>query len=62
VQVLAPGFQTYGEDFNINQAEMTITIKLKRPSGQYSVYDDKNNTAAPKPDAKSPASPDQKPQ
>jgi len=46
VQVLAPGFQTYGEDFDIEKATMEITIKLKRPGGQYSVYDDH----APKPD------------
>ena len=38
VQVLAPGFRTFGEDYHVNQAEMTITIKLKRPVGQYSTY------------------------
>jgi len=42
VQVLAQGFQTYGQDYEVNQPTMEITIKLKRPSGQYSVYDDKN--------------------
>ena len=31
VQVLAPGFQTYGEDFQINKPEMDIAIRLKRP-------------------------------
>ena len=40
VQVLAPGFQTFGEDYDINQAKMDLTIRLKRPQGQYSVYDD----------------------
>lgn len=39
VQVLASGFQTYGEDFNVNRSEMTFTIKLKRPQGQYSIYE-----------------------
>jgi hypothetical protein len=39
VQVLAQGFQTFGEDYNINKPEMEITIKLKRPAGQYSVYE-----------------------
>ena len=38
VQVLAPGFQTFGEDYDINQAKMDFTIKLKRPQGQYSIY------------------------
>ena len=40
VQVLAQGFQTFGEDYVVNQPEMEITIKLKRPQGQYSIYDD----------------------
>ena len=39
VQVLAAGFQTYGEDYDVNKPEMEITIKLKRPQGQYSIYD-----------------------
>jgi Carboxypeptidase regulatory-like domain len=38
VQVLAPGFQTYGEDYEIVQPTMDITIKLKRPAAQYSIY------------------------
>src|ERR1700692_1000141 len=40
VQVLAPHFQTFGEDYEINKAEMEITVKLKRPGGQYSIYED----------------------
>jgi hypothetical protein len=35
VQVLAPGFQTYGEDYEIKKPETEITVKLKRPKGQY---------------------------
>lgn len=41
VQVLARGFQTFGEDYEIKEPEQEITIKLKRPRGQYSIYDDK---------------------
>lgn len=41
IQVLAPGFQTYGEDFDISQPTMQITVRMKRPSGQYSIYGDK---------------------
>jgi len=48
VQVLAHGFQTYGEDFDISKPKVDITIKLKRPQGQFSVYDDKNPNAPPK--------------
>jgi len=43
VQVLAPGFQTFGEDYDINQPTMEITIKLKRPEGQYSIYGNQQN-------------------
>ncbi len=38
VQVIAPGFRTYGEDFDINQPEQEITIKLQKPTDQYSIY------------------------
>ena len=41
VQVLAQGFQTYGEDYDVSQPTTAITIKLKRPQGQYSIYDKK---------------------
>jgi len=37
VQVLASGFQTFGEDYNIDRAKLSFTIKLKRPQGQYSI-------------------------
>jgi hypothetical protein len=40
VQVLAPGYQTFGEDYEINKPELEITVKLKRPGGQFSVYTD----------------------
>jgi Carboxypeptidase regulatory-like domain len=58
VQVLAPGFQTFGEDYKIDKAEMEITVKLKRPGGQYSIYE--NHGEAKKTDDKKPA--EQKPQ
>ena len=40
VQVIARGFQTYGEDFDINQPNQEIVIKLKPPASQYSIYGD----------------------
>jgi len=58
VQVLAPGFQTFGEDYEINKPELEIMVKLKRPGGQYSVYDSHGD--AKKADDKKPA--EQKPQ
>jgi Carboxypeptidase regulatory-like domain len=40
VQVLASGFQTFGEDYDIEKAKLDLTIKLKRPQSQYSIYQD----------------------
>lgn len=51
VQVLAPGFQTFGQDYTIEQPQTEITIRLKRPTDQYSIYD--------RPASKPQASPDQ---
>lgn len=54
VQVLAPGFQTFGEDYEVNKAKMNFTVKLKRPQSQFSIYGtqpaEKKNEKAPAPD------------
>jgi len=62
VQVLATGFRTFGEDYDVNKPDMEITVKLKRPAGQYSIYD--NHPEEKKDDKKPPDQkpPDQKPQ
>ena len=39
VQVLAPHFQTFGEDYEVNKAQLEITVKLKHPGDQYSIYE-----------------------
>lgn len=67
LQVIARGFQTYGEDYKIDKAEMAIDIRMKRPGEQYSIYKNHNTTAsgakstdaAPEPakDAPPPAAP-----
>jgi hypothetical protein len=51
IQVLAPGFQTFGEDYTIKTPATEIVVKLKRPGQQYSVYEDHD---AKKDDGKSP--------
>ena len=38
IQVLTPGFQTFGEDFEINQPEHEFVIKLKKPQDQVTIY------------------------
>jgi hypothetical protein len=45
VQVLAPHFQTFGEDYEIDKTQMEITVKLKHPSDQYST--DGNDKKSP---------------
>ena len=49
IQVIAPGFQTFGDDFNIGQPAQEITIRLRRPQGQYSIYEkhDGDNATSP---------------
>ena len=49
VQVLAPGMQTYGEDFDIKEKSREIEVKLKKPQGQYSIYEDKKPDSAKEP-------------
>jgi hypothetical protein len=58
VQALAPGFQTFGDDYDVEQPTMEITIRLKRPENQYSIYEehpsDKKPGANPPPPAPDP--------
>jgi hypothetical protein len=49
LQIIAKGFQTYGEDYKIEKADMAIEIRMKRPGQQYSIYK-QNGTGAPKTD------------
>src|SRR5437868_1281303 len=66
VQVLAQGFQTFGEDYDVSKPSMEIMIKLKRPQGQYSIYEDhpeaKKDDAKPPEQKSDPKTPEQKPQ
>ncbi|MBV9670797.1 MAG: carboxypeptidase regulatory-like domain-containing protein [Acidobacteriales bacterium] len=38
IQVLAEHFQTYGEDVEVAEPQKAMTIKLKSPQQQYSIY------------------------
>ena len=40
VQVLASGFQTFGADYEIDKPTVDITVRVKRPAGQYSIYEE----------------------
>lgn len=39
LQVIAKGFQTFGDDYEIKTAKRDITIKMRHPARQYSIYE-----------------------
>lgn len=45
LQVIAPGFQTYGQQYKVDKATMAMDVHLRRPVHAYSVYQDRNSTA-----------------
>lgn len=40
IQVLADGFQTYGQDYDVDKPSLDVTVKMKRPAKQYSIYEE----------------------
>ena len=38
VQVIAKNYQTFGQTFDIDEAEKTIDVRLNRPQSQYSAH------------------------
>jgi hypothetical protein len=60
LQVIANGFQTYGGDYKIDKAEISMEIRMKRPGSQYSIYTDHSGDASNGSGASAdkPASPD----
>jgi hypothetical protein len=48
IQVIARGFQTFGDDFDITEPQQNIVIKLKPPAAQFSIYDDNPKSQPPK--------------
>jgi hypothetical protein len=59
LQIIAKGFQTFGDDFKIDKARIAIDIRMKRPGEQYSIYKDhpESTRGGMSPDATTPASP-----
>ncbi|HEX3473295.1 MAG TPA: carboxypeptidase-like regulatory domain-containing protein [Silvibacterium sp.] len=39
LQVIANGFQTFGDDYEITTDSKDITVKMKHPDRQYSIYE-----------------------
>ena len=42
IQVIAKGYQTFGDTFDVSEDERTIEIKLNPPQPQYSSHDKEN--------------------
>jgi len=42
IQVIAKGYQTFGDTFDVNEDERTIEIKLNPPQKQYSSHEKEN--------------------
>jgi hypothetical protein len=38
LQIIAKGFQTYGQDYKIDKDQMALEVRMKRPGEQYSIY------------------------
>jgi hypothetical protein len=38
LQIIAHGFQTYGQDYKVDKSELAIGVRMKRPGEQYSIY------------------------
>ena len=46
VQVIATGYATYAEEFDVSAADKDLLVKLKRPQEQVSNYQDNAGKAA----------------
>jgi hypothetical protein len=38
LQVIAPGYQTFGNDYPVQTSTKEISVKLRHPAQQYSIY------------------------
>ena len=52
LQVIAKGYETYGEDYKIDKAAMTFDVRMKRPVRQYSIYEKHDQSSDEKKDDK----------
>ena len=38
IQVIAHGFRTWGNDFDVSTPSINVTVKLQKPRSQFSIY------------------------
>lgn len=61
LQVIAPSYQTFGHDYKIDKSAMALTIKLNRPTSQFSIYGDTQQDSSSKPKGLQNSAPPSKP-
>lgn len=52
LQIIAKGYQTYGQDYKIDKSAMNVDVRMKRPAAQYSIYEKHDESADAKKDPK----------
>lgn len=52
LQIIAPGFQTYGDNYKIDKLEMAMKVRLNRPVAAYSIYKHHNSASKDSEDSK----------
>jgi hypothetical protein len=57
MQIIAKGFQTFGDDYVVDKDNMAIEIRMKRPGEQYSIYKPHPEASQGGKDAAKPANP-----
>jgi hypothetical protein len=45
LQIIAKGYQTFGDDYDIDKPQIAIEVRMKRPGEQYSIYKNHPETA-----------------
>ena len=49
LQNIANGYQTYGQDFKVDKASISMEIQLHRPAPQYSIYNNDGSGSSGQP-------------
>ena len=44
MQVIAKGFQTYGQDYQVDKPEISMEVRMNRPGVQYSIYNNSGSS------------------
>jgi hypothetical protein len=45
LQVIANGYQTYGQDYKIDKTQVSMQVRMNRPGQQYSIYKNDNSAS-----------------